>query len=108
DLSGMKAYTYGGIRVYKDKFENDEEFEQTLEKIITVLGRYQLSDGTRVVEWIKKKEELYKGEYLYKYPELIFNLTDNYGAGWATSIPIFSESLAHKFYPGSHRATTPV
>ena len=109
DLSGLKAYTYGGIKVDRTKFDNDTQYYKTIDLIIEKLESYKIPNSNQnIFEWIKKREELYQGKYINKYPEIIFNLAEGYGAGWATGVPIFTESLAHKFYPGSHRATTPV
>lgn len=109
DLSGMKAYSYGGIKVSKEKFRDYSTYEKVREKIINLLKGYKLpGSDENVVQWICKREELYTGKHLEKYPDIVFNLKDGYGAGWGIHMPVFSKTVAHRFYPGSHRGSTPV
>ena len=109
DLSGLKAYTYGGIIVREENLPKNKSKSKIIDEIIKVLENVTLPNSdTKIFEWIKRREELYDGEYLTKYPDIVFNLIDNYGAGWDVNIPLFTRSLAHKFYPGSHRGSTPI
>lgn len=109
DLSGMKSYTYGGIIISKDKFKSEEEYSMVRNRIINLLSNWTLPDSNeKVVEWICEREKLYAGPYIHKYPDIVFDLREGYGAGWAIKVPIYSKSVAHKFYPGSHRGATPV
>jgi len=109
DLSGLKSYSYGGIKINKKIVNDREELSEIKKKILTLLQNYKHPEsGEIVVDWIKGREELYEGEYLDKYPEILFNLKENYGAGWEINVPEFTESHAHKFFPGSHRGSTPI
>lgn len=109
DLSGMKSYSYGGICLNKDRFDNERSYVIARKKIIELLSKWTIPDSDeKVFDWICEKEELYNGEHRNKYPDIIFNLREDYGAGWAIKIPEFSKTTAHKFFPGSHRGSTPV
>jgi len=109
DLSGMKAYNYGGIRVYKNKFINEYEYENAINEIITILSKITIPDSSECVfDWICRREKVYNGRFIEKYPEIIFNLKEEYGAGWQINSNIWDVSIAHKFFPGSHRASTPI
>jgi len=109
DMSGLKSYTYGGIVIRKDKVRNEEEYSESKRYIINLLSNITIPySDEKVVDWICEREELYTGQYIYKYPDILFDLKDGYGAGWAIKVPIFSKTAAHKFYPGSHRGTTPI
>ncbi|PQP33252.1 hypothetical protein C6A36_00200 [Desulfobacteraceae bacterium SEEP-SAG10] len=109
DLSGMKSYNYGGITIYKGKFNSEEEYSSTRNRIINLLSRWRVPNSKEnVFEWICEREELYSGPYIEKYPDIVFNLKDEYGVGWAVKVPFFSKSAHHKFFPGSHRRTTPI
>ncbi len=108
DLSGLKSYTYGGIIIRNENL-NGRNKDETIDTIISFLKDYKIRHSDRnVFEWICRREELFRGEYVNRYPDIVFNLTDNYGVGWDIKIPIYSKSLAHKFYPGSHRGSTPI
>lgn len=107
DLSGMKAYTYGGIIVRN--IENSEDISKIKENISAILSKWTIP-GTdeKVVEWIIDRKDLYPGPFSGRYPDLIFNLRHNYGAGWSINESVFSKSSSHKFFPGSHCGETPV
>jgi predicted AlkP superfamily phosphohydrolase/phosphomutase len=109
DLSGMKAYSYGGVKVYREKFATQQDFETAMQTIIDTLSNVTLPNSeTKVFEWVKRREEVYTGRHLEKYPEILFNLQEDYGAGWTVKGGLWDTSQAHKFFPGSHRASTPV
>lgn len=108
DLSGLKAYSYGGIIIREENVGSLDK-NVLLERIIARLKEVRNPDsGEFVFDWIRRREEVYNGPYLNKYPDILFNLKENYGAGWEIDVPLFSKSLSHKFYPGSHRGSTPV
>jgi predicted AlkP superfamily phosphohydrolase/phosphomutase len=110
DLSGMKSYTYGGIIISKDKLKEEEKDYSVIRKnIIEMLSNETLPNSDeKVFEWICEREELYAGECINKYPDILFKLKEGYGAGWAIKVPTFSETAAHSFFPGTHRGDTPV
>ena len=110
DLSGMKSYTYGGIIIRKDKLKEEEKDYSVVRKnIIELLSNETLPNSNEnVFEWICGREELYVGEYINKYPDILFKLKEGYGAGWAIKVPIFSKTAVHNFFPGTHRGDTPI
>jgi len=109
DLSGMKSYTYGGIIISKDNLKNEGGYLMVRKDIIDKLSKETLpKSNEKVFEWICEREKLYSGEYISKYPDILFQLKEEYGAGWAIKVPIFSETAAHSFFPGTHRGDTPI
>ena len=109
DLSGMKSYTYGGIIISKDNLKSEEDYSVVRKNIIEKLLNETLPNSNeKVFEWIRERGELYVGEYINKYPDILFKLKEGYGAGWAIKVPIYSETAAHNFFPGSHRGDTPI
>lgn len=107
DLSGMKAYNYGGILIARKKL-GEKRYDEVRREIIDLLSSYILPGGAPAFEWVRTREDLYKGRHLEKYPDILFKLAEGYGAGWAIHESIFSTSNTHSFYPGSHRGETPV
>jgi predicted AlkP superfamily phosphohydrolase/phosphomutase len=103
DLSGIKAYTYGGIKI-NNVVVNPDNYEEMRERIINVLktnleGKYQ---------WIVKREELYKGGNILKYPDILIQLKEGYGIGNLINSPIISRAYSSQIVPGSHRGDTPI
>lgn len=108
DLSGIKAYTYGGIKIEKENVRNmDYEVLRTL--ILKEFSEFKdPNTGERIMKWICRREEVYSGEYISKYPDIVFDLKEGYGAGWAIYDSIMSISYSHNLVPGSHKAYSPV
>ena len=108
DLSGIKSYSYGGIMVNKARLI-DTEYEELRSQLIQEIGQVEEPEsGDKVVKWICRREDLYSGEYINKYPDVIFLLRNDYGAGWDIFRPVFSTTHTHNLQPGSHRIDTPV
>ena len=105
---GLKAYSYAGIKIKRDNM-NEEEYEKIHVQLIKVLS--DIKDPTtseNLVEWAIKKDELYKGEYLFKYPDVVFKLRDDFGVGWEINESVFGKSYSHKLHSGNHRQETAV
>jgi arylsulfatase A-like enzyme len=64
--------------------------------------------GKRCTKWVLPREEVYSGEYLAQYPEVLFRLSDQYGAGWQADGDLFGSSYSHSIQSGSHNEDTPV
>lgn len=104
DLSGIKAYTYGGIKINKEILSNPENYEEIREKIIDLL-KVNLDEK---FQWIVKREELYQGNNISKYPDILIQLKEGYGIGNLINGPIISLAYSSQIVPGSHRGDTPV
>lgn len=108
DLSGIKAYTYGGI-IIKSENMSDTAYEEIRSWVIDELSQIKEPDtGERLVKWICRREELYSGEYIFKYPDIIFEFKDGYGAGWEIYGSLLTPCRTHNIQPGSHKADSPV
>ncbi len=103
DMSGIKAYSYGGIRIVRENLKG-RSYEAVRSEIIALLQEARTPDAESrpLVRWIKPREELYAGPYLDEYPDLVFELDPEYGAGWDAAGPLFDVSASHKLYSGSH------
>jgi predicted AlkP superfamily phosphohydrolase/phosphomutase len=109
DMSGIKAYAYGGIQIAKQNL-NGQSYENVREKIIDLLysSRDPNLGNEPLVKWARPREELYDGPYLDEYPDIVFELRPDYGAGWDATGPMFDTSRSHNLYPGSHIGTNAV
>lgn len=105
--AGLKAYCYAGVRVKESA--QSSTYEQTRLFIINVLK--QIRDpvtGRKIVKWVMKREDLYEGPHLSKYPDILFKLRDDWGVGWEIGGSLYSRSLSHKLFPGNHRQESAV
>lgn len=109
DQSGMKAYSYGGIIIKRERLSSEKEYEETRTRIIDLLNALRRPDSDRrIIKWCGRREELYQGINLDKYPDIIAELEEGFGFGWSAKGDLFSSSKSHNIAPGSHKRDTPV
>jgi len=103
DQSGIKNYPYGGILIKRDNIE-DGDYERSRDSIIDAF--LKITDpktGRSVAKWAAKREELYQGDYMKRYPDIVFELSSDYCAGTNVPAPIFGRSITHNIAPGYHK-----
>lgn len=103
DLSGIKAYTYGGIIINSNLIDK-ENYDQIRDRVIEIIK----NDLGNKIEWIAKREDLYLGEYIKKFPDILIQMKDGYGLGMEINTPILTQALSTNIVPGSHKGDTPV
>lgn len=107
DLSALKNYSYGGIRIREDITDKDKLCDEIIDK----LSKIKI-DGEKdkpAFLWIRRANTLYHGKYLDRYPEIIFQLDERYGADWSLGEKLFEQhGFMHKLSPGSHRYETAI
>jgi predicted AlkP superfamily phosphohydrolase/phosphomutase len=104
---GLKAYSYAGIRIKKDK--GGEEYKKICTEIIDLLsGIKDPNTSEDLLEWACMREEVYNGGQLFKYPDILFKLKDDWGVGWEINEELFGKSLSHRIHSGNHRQETAV
>lgn len=108
DLSSIKAYSYGGIKINRGNLM-DMDYEEVRNKLIVKFSSLKNPEnGEKLFKWVKKREELYEGQFINKYPDLIFDLSDGYGAGWGLHEGLITDAPASSLVPGSHKIDTAV
>ncbi|HHX69518.1 MAG TPA: hypothetical protein GX708_15910 [Gallicola sp.] len=101
DPNGIKAYSYGGIAINRNNLSMDyEDFRNLLIREFSIVS-HPVS-GKNLIKWMCKREELYQGTYLGKYPDIVFELDQDFGVGWGTHVPLISKSHTHLIQPGGH------
>lgn len=109
DLSGVKSYEYGGINITNRVPKSSDVYTRIRTDVSRIVRDFKNpEDGRPVVQWICNREELYEGPFLYKYPDLLFQMREGFGAGWSVGDDVFGTSPMHSLYPGSHKGETPV
>jgi predicted AlkP superfamily phosphohydrolase/phosphomutase len=108
DMSGIKAYSYGGVRIEKQRLDG-LEYEAVRDRIIELMGKYCVTEeGASLLRFIGRPEELYGGPHLSLYPDVIFELAYGYGVGWSVGNGLYGHSRVSSLMPGSHRGDTPL
>lgn len=106
-ISGIKSYSEGGIMVSSNV--RADHYNRIRESIIDDLSniRHPIT-GDKLIEWVSKREDLYQGEYIEKYPDVVFKLKAGYGVGWDIGASLIGKSNMSSFQPGSHLGDTPI
>ena len=108
DLSGIKPYFYGGI-IINQKLVKLDEYIKISDLLIKHFSKMKKPGTEKLLfKWIKKREDLYSGMYIEKYPDILFELDEDYGTGWSITESLFSKSKIHNIQSGSHSIHTPV
>lgn len=69
---------FGGIMVNRQKFKSDEEYELMRQMIID--GLLKVKDhGEPIMIWVKRREEIYAGEKVDNYPDIVYRMLPAYG-----------------------------
>jgi predicted AlkP superfamily phosphohydrolase/phosphomutase len=106
DMSGIKAYTYGGIIINRDNLDG-KDYEQVRTGIMDQIGRQSiLPDGKSLLKFIARREDVYHGSHLSLYPDILLEFIYGYGVGWATNVPLITSADSYNLVPGSHRGET--
>jgi predicted AlkP superfamily phosphohydrolase/phosphomutase len=95
------ANPFGGIEVKKG-----DDYEELREQIIEEIKRLNEFLKKNIIKWVKRREELYRGKYLCRYPDIIFELNEEYGINWDLFVPLTSENYTHRKISGGHKKET--
>lgn len=98
-ISGVKSYSEGGIIINKDIINSSEKYEKKRNLIIKELSEIKdPKTGKKLIRWICKREDLYQGKYIDRYPDIVFELKEGFGVG----LGVHGHSVSN-FQPGSHK-----
>lgn len=105
DLSGIKSYSYGGVRVAGSA----GDYESRRDEVIGLLNELRHpDDGGPLVEFASRREDVYQGPYIDAYPNVILQLRGGFGVGWAIKQGLFGRSTSQSLMPGSHKGDSAV
>lgn len=93
---------YGGISVKREKFASDTAYEAMRLKIIDGLMKVQ-DHGKNIVQWAKRREDIYEGAKVENYPEIIYHMNVDYGVDRGLyGKHLFGINAMHEVLSGGH------
>lgn len=102
-FAGPKSYPWGGIDVAKDSMSK-AEYEHVRSGIINAfLGLKNPVSGMSLVKWARRREDMFSGDHVELYPDVLFELQDQYGVYWSTRGPLIGRSYEHNLSSGGHK-----
>jgi predicted AlkP superfamily phosphohydrolase/phosphomutase len=94
---------FGGIRLNRTAIErNGDEYEQVRTSLLQNLSQVRLK-GRPVVHWAKPREDVYQGKYLEHYPDILFELQNDFGVSSTLFTPLMTANMTHRLLSGDHR-----
>jgi len=88
----------------KDGWVDDKSGKAILDEIRHRLERVKIPNtSTEMAEWVKRKEEVYRGPYLKDAPDLLFNPLSRKTLGFGAAMFISEDVFVKPFKPGNHR-----
>ncbi len=102
NFAGIKSYSYGGIGINRE-LVSKREYDRIVEDIIQALYELKVPTGERIINWAKKREEVYRGKYTKQiFPDILFELKEDWGVGWDIG-KLYGASYDHRIASGAHR-----
>ena len=106
DLSALKNYSYGGIRINDNVADKDKLADEIIEYLKTIKIE---EEDKNLFEWIVRTNTFYHGQYLNKYPEIIYQMDERWGGEWEIGKHVFEKGgFMYMMSPGGHRWRTAV
>ena len=97
DFTGTNPF--GGVCINTDLVD---DYDLTRGELINLLS-YVKENGKPVFKWLKKREEMFNGEFLERFPDILFCLNYNYGVNWNLHTNEFTINPTHKKISGGHK-----
>ena len=103
DLSALKNYSYGGIRINDSVPLMDRD--ALADRIVEYLKPIVIEGEEKpLFEWIVRTNTFYHGEYIDRYPEIIYQMDERFGGEWELGDHVFEKGgFMYMFSPGGHR-----
>jgi len=97
DFAGTNPF--GGICINKEHVDNYDEFR---DKLMAELKEIE-HEGKKIFTWVKKREELYTGKLIERYPDILYEMLPQYGSGFSLHTDLITINPTHKKISGGHK-----
>ncbi|HZS77501.1 MAG TPA: alkaline phosphatase family protein [Ktedonobacteraceae bacterium] len=95
ELAGTSPF--GGIELRRDL----RDYEPVRDTILR--GLKQLSvRGVPVVSWAKRREDVYQGRFIERYPDILFELRGDFGVSSSLYVPPVTTDTLHSMLSAGH------
>lgn len=77
--------------------------EELVRRVIDALSAVRDDDGSRVVAWARRREEVVTGDHADAFPAVLFQLEPGYGIDFGVYGPLLRPDPLHRRVSGGHR-----
>jgi len=96
DFTGTNPF--GGVCINSEMVR---DYGHEREELISLLASIK-KNGEPVFKWIRKREEVFNGKHLGRFPDILFCLNKKYGVNWSLHTKEFTINPTHKKISGGH------
>lgn len=95
--------SFGGIEINHNLAgPSGEGYEALRDRLIHLMKSVTDSSGSPVVDWIKRREDIFDGRNVEKYPDVVFELRQDYGVDRTLFCGTVGTSSTHRKVSGGH------
>ncbi len=101
ELAGLSPF--GGVALNRARIEQaGNSYEDVRSALLQQLRQLRLK-GRPAVYWAEGRECIYQGKYSESYPDILFELQNEFGVSSALYGPLLTNNTAHTLLSGEHR-----
>lgn len=101
ELAGLSPF--GGMALNRACIERAGNTYEDVRASILQQLRQLRHKGRPAVYWAEVREQVYQGKYSESYPDILFELQNEFGVSSALYGPLLSNNTAHSLLSGEHR-----
>lgn len=95
--------SFGGIEINGARCKaQGKDYETLRERLIELLAPLANQQGERIVEFARKREDVFTGRNVDKYPDVVFELREDYGVDRTLFSGLWGKSSTHRKVSGGH------
>lgn len=95
---------FGGIDINRERCRVSEmDYEGLRDRLINLLLETKSDDGEPYFLWARRREEIYNGPFIDKFPDVLYEMNYKYGTNWSLHLPLVTVNPRHKKISGGHR-----
>jgi predicted AlkP superfamily phosphohydrolase/phosphomutase len=95
--------SFGGVEVNRALCNVlDQDYEALRERLIGLLTPLTDCEGESVVRFAGRREDIFKGRNVQKYPDVVFELREDYGVDRTLFSGLLGKSSTHRKVSGGH------
>ncbi len=95
--------SFGGVEINRSLCPaRGTDYEALRERLIELLTPLTNTEGERIVEFAGKREDVFTGANVDRYPDVVFELREDYGIDRALFSGLLGKSSTHRKVSGGH------
>lgn len=94
---------FGGVEISKKRCTEDGRDYETVRSAVIELLLGIRDRGRPVFLWARRREEIYRGAHLDRFPDILYLMRPEYGTAWSLHRPLVTINPRHRKISGGHR-----